>query len=213
MITKMTGILTRVLDDECRVQIGPFEYQVMIPEYLRRNIQTKTDEEITLHISEYLEGSQMSNRLIPRRIGFLSELELEFFDLFCTVDKIGARKALKALGRPIREIAEAIQRSDAKWLTTLAGIGKTSAEQIIATLKSKVTKFTLFSEGTFGSAPEPLGAGIDPQVVDDSYAALTNLGMNPSEARDRIDQVLKSGQKPATVQEFISLAFAVGKKG
>ena len=25
MITKMTGVLTRVLDDEARLQVGPFE--------------------------------------------------------------------------------------------------------------------------------------------------------------------------------------------
>ncbi len=211
MITKMTGILTRVLDDECRIQVGPFEYSVMVPEYLRRTIQTKTDAEITLHISEYLEGSQMSNRMIPRKIGFLSELELEFFDLFCTVDKIGSRKALKALGRPIREIAEAIQRSDAKWLTTLAGIGKTSAEQIVATLRNKVTKFTLLSDGSASFDPANAG-GVDPKLVDDVYAALTNLGMNPAEARDRIDQVLKSGRKTDTVQEFITLAFSAGGK-
>ena len=33
MITKMTGPLTRVLDDEVRLQVGPFEYQVLVPEF------------------------------------------------------------------------------------------------------------------------------------------------------------------------------------
>ena len=47
------------------------------------------------------------------------------------------------MGRPIKEIADAIQRQDAKWLTTLPGIGKQTAEQIIATLKNKVTKFAM----------------------------------------------------------------------
>ena len=53
-----------------------------------------------------------------------SEAELDFFELFCTVDKVGVRKALKAMVRPIKEIADAIQRQDAKWLTTLPGVGR-----------------------------------------------------------------------------------------
>ena len=56
MITKMTGILNRVLDDEARLQVGPFEYQVLVPEAVRRQIQTRTGAEITFHITEYLEG-------------------------------------------------------------------------------------------------------------------------------------------------------------
>ena len=78
--------------------------------------------------------------MVPRLIGFLSEAELEFFELFCTVDKVGVRKAMKALVRPIKEIADAIQRQDAKWLTTLPGVGAATAEQIVATLRRKVTQ-------------------------------------------------------------------------
>src|SRR5258707_1059941 len=142
MITKLTGTLTRVLDDEVRVQIGPYEYQVLVAEAVRRVIQMKTGEEITFHITEYLEGNSGGNRFIPRKIGFMTEAELDFFDLFCTVEKIGAKKALKAMARPVREIADAIARQDSKWLTTLPGIGATTAEQIVTTLKRKVMSFT-----------------------------------------------------------------------
>src|ERR671930_1207838 len=113
MITKMTGTLVRVLDEEARLQVGPFEYQVLIPEFVRRQVQTKAGAEITFHILEYYEGNANTSRFIPRRIGFLNEAEVDFFELFCTVDKIGAKKALKAMSRPIREMADAIQRQDA----------------------------------------------------------------------------------------------------
>ena len=52
----------------------------------------RTGQEITLHIVEYLEGNSAGSRFVPRRLGFLTELELEFFELFCTVEKIGAKK-------------------------------------------------------------------------------------------------------------------------
>src|SRR5438094_9595839 len=150
MITKMTGRLNRVLDDEVRLQVGAVEYQVLVPEFVRRNIQLKIGQDVTLHTSEYLEGNPMQGRVVPRFIGFLSESELEFFELFCTVDKVGVRKAIKALIRPIREIADAIQRQDNKWLTTLPGVGAATAEQIVATLRRKVTKFALMTPAAEG---------------------------------------------------------------
>ncbi len=106
-------------------------------------LQNRTGEKITLHTSHYLDGNPMQGRVVPRLIGFMTEHEMDFFDLFCTVDKVGVKKAIKALVRPIKEIADAIQRQDAKWLTTLPGIGAATAEQIVATLRRKVTRFAL----------------------------------------------------------------------
>src|SRR5215468_6679080 len=150
MITRITGVLNRVLDEEVRLQAGPLEYQVLVPEFVRRSLQGALGREVTLHTSHYLDGNPMQGRVVPRLIGFTSEAELDFFELFCTVDKVGTRKALKAMVRPVKEIADAIQRQDSKWLTTLPGVGAATAEQIIATLRRKVTKYALMSP-----APEP----------------------------------------------------------
>src|SRR5438552_16308510 len=101
MITKITGRLNRVLDDEMRIQVGALEYQVLVPEFVRRQLQMRLGQEITLHTSEYLDGNPMQGRVVPRLIGFTTEAELDFFELFCTVDKVGVRKAIKALMRPV----------------------------------------------------------------------------------------------------------------
>src|SRR5213080_263559 len=145
MITRICGVLNRVLDEEVRLQVGPLEYQVLVPEFVRRQVQTWLGQEVTLHTSQYMDGNPMQGRVVPRLIGFQTEAELEFFELFCTVDKVGTRKAIKALMRPIRDIANAIQRQDSKWLTTLPGIGAATAEQVVATLRRKVTKFALMA--------------------------------------------------------------------
>jgi len=211
MITRMTGMLTRVLDDEVRLQIGPFEYQVLVPEMVRRQLQSYTGQEITLRTQEYYEGSQMSNKIIPRRIGFLSELDEEFFELFCTVEKIGTRKALRALGRPVKEIASAIQRQDAKWLTTLPGVGKQTADQIIATLKTKVTKFTVAVEPGEMPMADGTQVAVNAQVIEDSYAAMMGLGMSPVDARLMLDRVLARGQSLESVQDVLNIAFKPAK--
>jgi Holliday junction DNA helicase RuvA len=233
MITKMTGVLTRVLEDEARLQVGPFEYQVLVPESVRRVIQMRVGNEITFHVTEYLEGNAGGNRFVPRRLGFLTEAEVEFFDLFCTVEKIGAKKALKAMARPVKEIADAISRQDARWLSTLPGIGATTAEQIVTTLKRKVTRFAVMSQ----PAPEPpppdavteakatgrrkavaeappaaaQPVAVDGQVIDDVYQALMGLGLNPLEARSKLDSLLTSGKPFKTVSDALTLIY--GTKG
>jgi Holliday junction DNA helicase RuvA len=215
MITKLTGTLTRVLDDEVRVQVGPFEYQVLVAEAVRRVIQMKSGEEITFHIAEYLEGNSGGNKFVPRKIGFITEAELDFFDLFCTVEKIGAKKALKAMARPVREIADAITRQDTKWLATLPGIGATTAEQIVTTLKRKVMSFAAGPGETGAAEPgkkkkpgEEPAPGTDGKVIDEVYQALMGLGLNPAEARTKLDSLLTSGKTFTTAQEGLTILFS-----
>jgi Holliday junction DNA helicase RuvA len=243
MITKMTGVLTRCRHDEddVRLQIGPFEYQLMVPEAVRRQVQMMTGRELTFHITEYLEGNSSGNRFVPRRVGFLHEHELEFFELFCTVEKIGVKKALKAMAFSVKTIADAISRQDAKWLSALPGIGPTTAEQIVTTLKRKVMKFTMLNTPAPVAAPaaetapdavvdekpsgkktkaakkpaeepapatEPLVTAADGQLIEDVYQALMGLGLNPLEARAKLDSLLTCGKPFRSMQEAITLLYA-----
>jgi Holliday junction DNA helicase RuvA len=204
MITKLTGTLNRVLDEEVRVQVGNLEYQVLVPEFVRRQLQVLSGQEVTLHTSEYLDGNPMQGRMVPRLIGFLSEAELAFFELFCTVDKVGTRKAIKALMRPVRDIADAIQRQDSKLLTTLPGIGPATAEQIVATLRRKVTKFALMPDRTAdGAARSETAPGMDGNLLEDAYQALLSVGHNPLEARTRLDKVLAGGKTFKSVEDVL----------
>lgn len=205
MITRITGTLNRVLDEEVRLQVGALEYQVLVPEFVRRQVQMRVGQDLTLYTSHYLDGNPMQGRVVPRLIGFLSEPELDFFDLFCTVDKVGTRKAIKALTRPVREIADAIQRQDAKWLTTLPGVGAATAEQIVASLRRKVTRYALAptpGDGNGSENPTPTTV-IDGNVLEDAYQALMSVGHNPVEARNRLDKALAGGKTFASVEELL----------
>jgi holliday junction DNA helicase RuvA len=208
MITKITGVLNRVLDDEVRLQVGALEYQVLVPEFIRRRVQGALGQEMTLHTSHYLDGNPMQGRVVPRLIGFTSEAELDFFDLFCTVDKVGTRKALKAMVRPVKEIADAIQRQDSKWLTTLPGVGAATAEQIIATLRRKVTKYALMTHPAADATGSSEGAApssvvVDGNIMEDVYQALLSVGHSPQEARNRLDKVLATGRSFKSVEEVL----------
>jgi holliday junction DNA helicase RuvA len=206
MITRITGTLNRILEDEVRLQIGGFEYQVLVPDFVRRKLQTQIGKDITLYTSHYMDGNPMQGKVVPRLVGFASEAELDFFELFCTVDKVGVKKAIKALVRPVKEIADAIQRQDAKWLTTLPGVGAATAEQMIASLRRKVTKFALMAQpAPAADGSEELGPAVvvDGNVMEDCYQALCSVGLGPAEARHRLDQALASGKSFKSVEDVL----------
>jgi len=208
MITRISGPLNRVLDDEVRIQVGALEYQVLVPEFIRRTLQHRVGQEVTLHTSHYLDGNPMQGKVVPRLLGFMSDAELDFFELFCTVDKVGTRKALKALVRPIREIADAIQRQDTKYLTTLPGIGAATADKVVATLRRKVTRFALMPQPRVASEGQPIeeptpAPAVEGNVLEDAYQALTSIGHSPLDARNLLDQVLATGKTFNTVEDVL----------
>jgi Holliday junction DNA helicase RuvA len=214
MITKITGVLGRVLDEEVRLTAGPFEYQVLVPECVRRVVQMRLGKEISFHTVHFFDGDPSRGKVVPRLVGFLTEAELEFFELFCTVDKIGTKKALKAFARPVRDIADAIHREDAKWLSSLPGIGAPTADKIVATLRRKVARFALVPTAVPRDDGEPEGteptAVIEGNLLDESYRALLGMGCPPQDARARLDKVLTSGKTFSTVQEIIAAIYARG---
>jgi Holliday junction DNA helicase RuvA len=191
MITKMTGKVVRVENNALAVAINAFEYEVLIPEFARQQLQNRLGESVTLHTIEYLEGNPTQGRLIPRLVGFLSEIEREFFELFCSVDGVGVRKALRAMVQPVADVAAAIENQEVKVLSSLPGIGPATAERVIAKLRRKVPKFALL---VTQDVTAPL-SDVARDILEETYDVLRSLGHAESEARRLLDEVLKSKKK------------------
>jgi holliday junction DNA helicase RuvA len=212
VLTRIRGTLQSVSDETATLLIEPFEFEVLISEHTRRTIQTKLGESISLYTIVYIEGGAMVSRLVPRVVGFLSPIDREFFDIFCSVDGVGVRKALRAMVRPVRDLARTIEEQDVKQLSTFPGIGEATAERIVAKLRRKVGKFALIltpqpGEGTgtaeANGAPESAG----PDVIRDTYAALLSVGHSESQAREAIDRVLSAKKKFKSVADMIEAIY------
>lgn len=202
MITRITGQLTALDEDALTLAVQAFEYEVLIPEFSRRQLQDKLGSEVRLHTIEYLEGNPMQGRLTPRLIGFLTEVEREFFELFCSVDGVGVKKALRAMVRPVREVAQAIEDQDTKILASLPGVGPATAERIVAKLRRKVPKFALMA-----ARDEPTAADVEIDVVSESYQVLLSLGHSERDARRLVDAVLAQKKKYKDVQEVLQAIY------
>jgi holliday junction DNA helicase RuvA len=202
MITKITGVPIAVAGDVLTLGVGAFEYEVLIPEFVRRQMQAQLGRETSLHTIQYIEGNQMASRMTPRLIGFLNPIEREFFELICQVDGVGVKKALRAMVRPVQEVAAMIEEQDAKGLAALPGVGPATAERIIAKLRRKVPKFALLV-----ARDVPDGVATERDVLSETFDALRALGHGDADARRLLDDALSRKKKYKDVDELLRAVY------
>lgn len=213
MITQVRGCLRSVGDEEITLDVAPFQIAVLVSDHDRRRLAARIGEAIDLFTICYLEGNNMSSRMNPRLVGFLDAIDREFFDTFCSVDGVGVKKALRAMVRPVREIARAIEDQDVKMLSTFPGVGEATAERIVAKLRRKVGKFALIvskdeHEVHADSArANGVQATAEPDVVRETYEALRSVGHSESDARRLIDTALASKKKFKSVADLIEAIY------
>jgi Holliday junction DNA helicase RuvA len=128
-------------------------------------------------------------------------VEREFFELICEVDGVGVRKALRAIIRPVGEIAAAIDGQDAKTLATLPGIGAATAERMIAKLRRRMPKFALLV------AREAPGEAVATDVLSETFDVLRSLGHSDADARRLVDALRQEKKKPADVQAALEIIY------
>ncbi len=192
--------MEQISDGLALIDIGSgLWYEVMIPACDVRRLEQRVGQDVVLHTIHHLEGDPSRGMQAPRLIGFLAEIDRQFFRLFTTVKGIGIRKALRALARPIPEIAAAIQAKDPRYLVTLPEIGKRTAEQIVAELHGKVDQFA--GKATLPETPE-LSA-----PAAEAIAVLIQLGERRPDAMALVERVLAVAPELDSPQTIIQQAY------
>lgn len=200
MITRITGKLVHLSEVAATLEVGAFEYEVFIPDFVRRQLQSQTESEVTLKTIHYMDGNPQQGRLYPRLVGFMDDVEREFFEMVCSVDGVGMRKALRAMVRPVREVATAIEERDIKLLSTLPGVGPAVSERIVAKLRRKMAKFALM----VGRDLPELDRS---DVMNDAFEALQALGHTAAEARQKLEAAAATKKKFKTVEDLLMAVY------
>lgn len=190
MISALTGELRRVDDDRIQLQAGPMLFELLVPAADLTELQASLGEQLTLHTIFYLGGDPTRGGLEPTLIGFLRPDDRRFFNLFTTVKGIGPKTALKALTVPVGEIAMAIENKETRFLVGLSGIGKRTAELIVAELAGKVRDFAV------GAVAAGKGLPGSPHrrapIEEDAILALMAMGERRPDAERLLDRAKQS---------------------
>jgi Holliday junction DNA helicase RuvA len=202
MISRIKGTIVELHEDKVTVEHNDIAYDIMIPSGISHRLRTMRGEEVTFHTFHYLEGGIGASNAIPRLAGFLNSIDREFFEKLITVQGMGIRVALKALCAPVQTIARAIETKDTATLVSLPGIGKRTAEKIIAELNGKLAKFALIREDEEIRVPVR-----EPDFKDEVIEVLIQLGYSQAESEAMLRRALSAKVQPETAEELIREIF------
>lgn len=201
MISRISGRLLEARDGHALLECDHLVYEILVPGADIPSLNTKLGNPVVFHTLHYHESHGQGTSFVPRLIGFQTERDRAFFDLFTTVKNIGNRKALRALQLPFDRVAAAIASKDSALLTSLPEIGKRTAETIIAELSGKVDDFI---------EDAPAAAPIEDEamaLIRDTVAMLTALGESRSEAQSLAQRALAVEPEITTPDALLSAVF------
>jgi Holliday junction DNA helicase RuvA len=209
VIALLRGRLRHRLEDRAIVECGGVGYEILLPPVAMKQLPHEDEIELSIHYHATRDQPR------PVLIGFVSDLDREFFERLITVKDIGPLAASRALTVPVPELAAAIARGDEAYLRRLPGIGPQKAKNIVAQLQGKVAKFALAREadGTAQTNQEPLASrpaspGAASTDLADELRSLVwdvlvkQLGHRPGEASQLITDAIQRRPGIQTAEEL-----------
>lgn len=201
MISRISGRVINRREDAITLEVNGISYDVLIPGAVMNCLERQVQEDGMLSLITYHYLQVEPSKSFPFLIGFLNEIEKEFFEKFITVSGIGPKAACRALKMPISTIAHAIDMGDISLLRSLPGIGEQRAREIIAKLQGKVGKFGLIQDNvTAGITVDKGTEGVQEEAID----VLLQLQYKKTEARNMIMEALSRNPDIKTAEDLLN---------
>jgi len=199
MIARISGKIIEKGQNYLIIDVVGIAYEVFLPTAVMQRLDKSIQDDGRVSLITYHYFQVEPSRSIPMLIGFLNEIEKEFFEVFITVSGIGPRAALKALSQPISLIARAIDEADTNFLKSLPGIGQQRAKEIVAKLQNKVGKFGLIQDG---KTKEQVATTKD--MEEEVLAVLMQLEYKRQEAAMMIRKALERRPDIETAEDLLN---------
>lgn len=199
MIGYIEGDILQKNDDRILILVNRIGYEVLLPTIVMDSLK---ERKVGDTVSLFIYFHQTEKQPKPVLIGFNTDEEKEFFQRLITVEDIGPMKAAKALTLPVHDIASAVEANDLDKLQKLKGIGKRTAQKMIASLAGKLDKFVLSKIET-GRPTVKQDELIQP-VLD---ILVEQLGIKPVDAKRRVIETLTLNPSIITPEALLEEVF------
>ncbi|MBF0490592.1 MAG: hypothetical protein HQL15_08240 [Candidatus Omnitrophica bacterium] len=200
MIAGIKGKITAYFESTVIVDTGSLSYEVFVPVSVLQRLSENQDSDgnVRLITYHYLQVSPSSANEVL--VGFLNDVERDFFLDFIKVSGIGPRAAVKALNKSIGEIAQAIDRADVPYLKTLPGIGLQRAKEIVAKLQGKMGKYTLMRDKVQEVLPKVEWRDVEQEALH----ILLQLQYKKPEAEEMIKKAVQRNSGIETSEQLLN---------
>jgi Holliday junction DNA helicase RuvA len=186
MIGKLKGILDSIGDDWIIIDVQGVGYLVHCSSKTFGQLPA-IGEAVTIFIETHVRETEI------KLFGFTSELDKEWFRLLQSVQGVGAKVALAALGAlSPNDLSSAIALQDKAMVAQAPGIGPKVAQRIVTELKDKVPAVggtVTELHDTLAAADAGAVAGSVPAA--DAVSALMNLGYPSQHASEAVAKAVK----------------------
>lgn len=186
MIGYLEGRIINYEADGILLKAGHIGYEILLNPITLEQIRSESSEDGIVSLYIYYHVTERQPK--PTLIGFSTPEDKEFFQLFISVAAVGPLKAVKALTKPVGEVARAIDGKDVSFLSQLSGIGKRTAEKIIATLRGKVAAFVDMQMEASANKPASPSQDISEISLQVEDVLVDQLGHSAQSARRMIKE-------------------------
>ena len=201
MICRISGKLVEKREESIVLDVNGICYDILVSGAVMSSLEGYVQEEGIIDLITYHYFQVEPSRGFPFLIGFLNEIQKEFFEKFITVSGIGPKAAVRALNMPISTIAHAIDSGDVSLLKSLPGIGIQRAKEIIAKLQGKVGKFGLIQDNVDTKLTLPKGKE---NIQEEAMDVLLQLQYKRFEAKSMIEQALCRNSDIKSAEELLN---------
>ena len=208
MISRLHGTLVERRESKILLETNGLTYEVWVPVAILRGLDRHVGPDGNLRLVTFHYHHVEPSRAVPILIGFVNEVEREFFETFITVSGIGPKAAVKAINQPIPLIARAIDDGNLDFLRSLPGIGPQRAKEIVAKLQGKVGKYALMPEEEQVTAQGPAT-----DAATEALKVLLQLQYRRAEAQAMIKSALTRNANLKTVEEILNEVYKQKVKG
>lgn len=188
------------------VDVNGISYEILVPPAVMKGIDKAKTQDGSVSFITYHYYQMDQSKAIPVLVGFLNEIEKDFFEQFITVSGVGPKAACRALTLAISDIAAAIDHGDMAVLKSLPGIGDQKAREIVAKLQGKVGKFGLMQDKYGGEVP----AGKE-DIKEEALSVLLQLQYKKNEAQEMIAKAFKRNAKIASCEDILNEVYRGSK--
>ena len=199
MIARISGKIIEKGTNYILLNNAGITYEILIPETVMQRLEQTVNQDDSLSLITYHYYQTEPSKNIPILIGFLNEVEKEFFEVFITVSGIGPRAALRALNKPISLIAKAIDEANIEFLKSLPGIGQQRAKEIVAKLQHKIGKFGLIQDEAIAKQKTETM-----HIEEEAMSVLLQLEYKKPEAQTMIRKAMEQKKDIKTTEELLN---------